>query len=160
MKKFTNKKYTKELGDLNARIEMTLATGNALLFTCPKEMVEQHNITYILGYIMSACGKKNVAETCEEAGQRMLDLATYYISGDYIVRAISTSMLTIGGEKFRCLNIVMTTDEDDPEYLGQWTLDDENGAFGYVANLDAPDLSELGYMFYEKRPNGTYHRIA
>lgn len=156
--KFTSRPRTKELNELDARIRAALMTGNALLFECPKEMVEHQNIDYILGYIMSACGKKGPLETCEEAGKRMMEMATHYISGEYIVRAISTSML--GGE-FRCINIVMTTDEDDdPEYLGQWHLDDENGAFGYVANLDAPDLSELGYMFFEKRKNGNYHRIA
>jgi len=144
-------KYTSEQNMLNAQVEYALMTGDALVFTCPRELVEQQNIAYILGYMMAVIRPDEVTDYIS-AGDKILEAATRHISGAYVIRAISAS--TIGGTD-KVINIVMTTEEDDVE---NWKLDNPD-VFGYVYNVTSPQDSELGYMVFEKRINGAYHRI-
>jgi hypothetical protein len=39
------------------------------------------------------------------------------------------------------------------------SLTDEDGVLAYVYNMDAPDCSELGYVFFENK-NGKIHRVG
>lgn len=39
-------------------------------------------------------------------------------------------------------------------------LDTEDGVFAYVCNVSCPYDSEFGYVFFEKRNDGKYHRIG
>lgn len=39
-------------------------------------------------------------------------------------------------------------------------LDDSDGIFAYVCNVSAPYDSSFGYVFFEKREDGKYHRIG
>lgn len=72
------------------------------------------------------------------------------------IQGFSTSLMM---GQFRAINVVFATQRGT-----EVKLTNANGnykdIFAYVYNVDAPDLSELGYIYFEQRKNGTYHRIA
>ena len=53
-----------------------------------------------------------------------------------------------------CLNIIFKDIKNT-----EFHLNDADGVLTYVHNYDGPDMSELGYCFFEKQGN-TYHRIG
>jgi len=67
--------------------------------------------------------------------------------------------------KYMVVNTVMdwvqiTYVIEDEEYPVPENLDTYDGVFGYVYNVSDPELSELGYVFFGRKPNGTYKRIG
>ena len=88
-------------------------------------------------------------------GAEVLALATQYDRKAQI-QGFSVSTLM---QQFRVLNIVFKSKSGKDV-----KLTNANGnykdVFAYVYNMDAPDLSELGSIYFEQRKNGTYHRTA
>ena len=116
-------------------------------------------------WLVSATGQF-VNTTTEENTEEVLN----YMLGDFHVTArqvleqarrfnpgakvagLSTTLL-LG--QFRCINIVFTN------LFGKCPeLTRPNGVLAYVYNADAPDLSELGIIYYEKEEDGSFLRIA
>ena len=56
--------------------------------------------------------------------------------------------------------IVITFLVDDGEEPYPDDLATEDGVLCYVYNVNAPDLSELGYCFFAKKSDNYYHRIG
>ena len=60
---------------------------------------------------------------------------------------------------FRVVNIVFATEKG-----ADTKLTNKNGSpkdvLAYVYNLDAPELSELGYIFFKQYPDGTIRRYT
>lgn len=122
-------------------IEKNMMDGSVYFFANQEEVPE------VLEYMLKACNSK-------VTGAEVLRLATKYTKQK--IDSVSASRLM---GQFRVLNIVFKSKS------GSGTkLVNKNGnykdVFAYVYNVDAPDLSELGYIYFEQRKNGTYHRIA
>ena len=95
---------------------------------------------------LGMCSKLTADEVLRKAGQYTKNR----------IQGFCTSVLM---GQFRVINIVFAAQKGT-----EVKLTNKNGnvkdVFAYVYNVDAPDLSELGYIFFEQRKNGTYHRIA
>ena len=125
-------------GRLNARLELAMMTGNVVLLNNEKD------IKYALDYILSAIGSDKTGEDIYDAALRYSDKDETRIAG------ISTSM--VYGDP--CINVILC---DKNEEL---CLDRESGILCYVFNSQSDICSELGFCFFEKRDNDTYHRIS
>lgn len=122
-------------------IEKNMMDGSVYFFANQEEVPE------VLEYMLKASNSK-------VTGAEVLRLATRYTKQE--IDSVSAS--TMMGE-FRVLNIVFKSKSGK-----NVKLTNANGnykdVFAYVYNMDAPDCSELGYIYFEQRENGTYHRIA
>lgn len=70
---------------------------------------------------------------------------------------------TIGGMRMIAMTLESYPSEDDEEEEVEEFPEDlttDMGVFSYVMNLDEPMFSELGYTFYEKHKDDTYHRVG
>lgn len=126
-------------GELNAKAELALM-GRVV------QILDRDNMEYVLDYI---------ADTLKFHTQLAVDIynkATRYTDPKETV-PVGLSCSTLLGGEFRVVNIIF---KDKGKSL---KLDDPDGVLCYVHNFDAPDLSELGYCFFE-RQGSTYHRIG
>ena len=60
---------------------------------------------------------------------------------------------------FRVVNIVFATEKGADTKLTNKSGSPKD-VLAYVYNLDAPELSELGHIYFKQYPDGTYRRIA
>lgn len=63
-----------------------------------------------------------------------------------------------------CINVIMdmimiTFVLEDKDLEEEFELDSDYGVFSYVYNASHPDLSELGYTFFQYRMN-RFHRVG
>lgn len=96
-----------------------------------------------------------------ESGTEVIDNRVNQF-GHNIVRHMVVNTLM---DEFQCITYCLQSDpepDEDEEESEQYPddLTTHDGVFSYVYNVSAPDLSELGYTFYEKRVDNTYHRIG
>lgn len=72
------------------------------------------------------------------------------------VKYITTNKMSIMSDEFFCITYLIDDEEEPfPEDLAT-----QDGVLCYVYNLTAPELSEFGYCFFEKKNDTYYHRIA
>jgi len=90
---------------------------------------------YIAGYIAKTLNHK-------VSGLEIFNEATHYTKGAKI-QYVNVSTL----EDMVLLALPMITDEDEDEF----DITSEYGVFSYVYNFDAPQCSELGYVFFTKK---------
>lgn len=125
-------------GDLNAMSEL------ALMGVCVSVSGEE-NLAYCLDYI------SKVLNTDYMTGKQILDEAQRYTDKSEttpVGLCISTIM-----QEMICVAIIF---KDNGVPL---RLDDPDGVLCHVHNFTAPDCSELGYCFFERRGQ-FYHRIG
>lgn len=119
-------------------------------FTVAVESKE--HLTHLVGYVLhTLSGQYHYVE--EEKTKEVVENATnkYYSSKDKSVYWFTCNATMFG----TCLTFVRDK--------GALTLKSgkmkSSGSLAWVENLDAPDCSELGYVFFENR-NGKVRRIA
>ena len=129
-----------------ARMEVAMMYGNYI-----QVPDSDNNKAYASDMIQYALDTAGITDT---TGIRVIEQATKYTKQK--IAGMSFSMIM---REFRVINIVFCTMSGKQPKL---TLKDgtypNDGTFAYVYNMDAPDLSELGTIFYEMR-NGLQHRI-
>lgn len=101
---------------------------------------------FIVDYILNTLGMLTENENGTTVYQRAMEFCD---EGTTVV-GISTSV--IAGVD-RCINLIL---EPKGETVN---IEDTEGCFCYVYNIDCPWCSELGYAFFEKKLS-SYHRIA
>ena len=126
-------------GELNAKAELALM-GRVV------QILDRENMEYVLDYIAK------VLNCTEMTGAEIYAEATKYTDPKE-TEPVGLSCSTLFGGEMRVVNIIF---KDKGKSL---KLDDPDGVLCYVHNFDAPDLSELGYCFFE-RQGSTYHRIG
>ena len=126
-------------GDLNAKSELALM-GRVV------QILDRENMKYVLDYIAK------VLNCTEMTGKEIYDEATKYTDPKE-TEPVGLSTSTLFGGEMRVVNIVF---KDRGKSL---KLDDPDGVLCHVHNFDAPDCSELGYCFFERR-GSSYHRIG
>lgn len=113
---------------------------------------EEH-LTYLVRYVLNTL-KGEYTYDLEEKTKEVVENATRkYNSGkDKSVHWFTTNSTMFG----TCLTFVRDK--------GALTLKNgkmkSSGSLAWVENLDAPDCSELGYVFFEKNASGQTRRIA
>lgn len=125
-------------GELNAKSEVALM-GRPVQVTDPEEL------KYCFGYIAKVMNS-------DESGEEIYNLAVRYLDLDE-TKPIGFCCNTLLGY-MKVITIIMKDVK-----AKHFSLTDEDGVLCYVYNFDAPDCSELGYCFFEKK-NGTFRRIA
>lgn len=126
-------------GELNAKAEVALM-GRVV------QVLDRENMEYVIDYI---------ADTLKfhtQLGEDIYNKATQYSNLEETF-PVGISCSTLFGGEFKVINIIF---KDKGKSL---KLDDPDGVLCYVYNFDAPDLSELGYCFFERNGNA-YHRIG
>lgn len=113
------------------------------------EVSDDTELRNIINYIAQVV---NDNEECP-AEEILTEAFQYTNTKKYRVSHISVN--TLLGDMVVLTLILSTTTRKTPV-----KLDSFSGVFSYCYNFTAPFCSELGYTFYEKRPNGTYHRIG
>lgn len=110
----------------------------------------EYEVRFITKYILKALQK-------DEA----LSLDIYK---DHIHRYNNTIKVTNVGTcrvyNMPCIVYCLETQDDEPK---PFETDYGSGypcSFCYVFNIGAPDLSEFGDCFFEKRADGHYHRVS
>lgn len=93
------------------------------------------------GQIDESEGAAGVLEKAFEhcAGSRITHIGCSKIFGEYYV-----------------LNLVLVTPEDETIV----EIDDKDGVFAFCYNMTDPFLSELGYMCFERKKDGSIARIS
>ena len=129
-------------GELNAKAELALM-GRVV------QILDRENMEYVLDYIAK------VLNCTEMTGAKIYDEATKYTDPKE-TEPVGLSCSTLFGGEMRVVNIIF---KDKGKSL---KLDDPDGVLCHVHNFDAPDCSELGYCFFERRgkTSSQYHRIA
>lgn len=122
-----------------AKAEVILM-GHAL----PVENNEE--VKFITAYILSVI-KGVDDDTAETEAEEVFNLVNKYNSENTPITHISVNTTPFGKM------ITFVRDEE------MQVLETPEGVLAYVYNVDYPDCSELGYVFFEKRA-GTYRRIA
>lgn len=125
----------------NAKAEMAMMSGRFTPFSSIEEA------KHILGYIKTAIYCDGKYNKVEERGEEMYNDALKYSKGSKIT---GITVNTIMGMKMICC-IVKSKSAKKAEPTTSM-----NGQLCYVINLDAPDCSELGYSFFQKRDNELY----
>ena len=126
-------------GELNAKSELALM-GLVV------QILDKENMEYALDYIAK------VLKCTEMTGAEIYAEATEYTDPKK-TEPVGLSTSTLFGGEFRVVNIIF---KDKDKTL---KLDDPDGVLCHVHNFDAPDCSELGYCFFERR-GSSYHRIG
>lgn len=126
-------------GDLKAKAEVALM-GRVV------QVLDRENMEYVIDYIA------DVLKCPTHLGEDIYKKATRYTDLKKTV-PVGISCSTLFRGEMRVINIVF---KDKGKSL---KLDDPDGVLCYVYNFDAPDLSELGYCFFERNGNA-YHRIG
>ena len=133
----TTEIYSK--GELNAKAEVAM-------MGCVTPIRDKDNIIYMLDYIA-----KVLDPDMYMTGEQIYNKAVEFINLDETM-IVGISCCRLMG--MPCVNVIFKDIKDT-----KYKLDDRDGVLTYVYNFEGPDLSELGYCFFEKRGN-TYHRIA
>lgn len=130
----------------NDKTRTWCAKAEAILMgmTLPVEEEELNNIT---AYILSVIKGVDFDDTVKAEATTVLFNAYKYNSENTPISHISVSTTPFGRM------ITFVRDEE------MQVLETPEGVLAYVYNVDYPDCSELGYVFFEKRA-GTYRRIA
>lgn len=112
---------------------------------------EEH-LTYLVKYVLNTL-KGEYHYDLEEKTEEIVENATRkYNSGkDKSIKWFTTNSTMFGV----CLTFV----RDKGELTLKSGKMKASGSLAWVENLDAPDCSELGYVFFENK-NGKIHRIA
>ncbi len=134
----TTEIYSK--GELNAKAEVALMG----LVTPVRD---KDNIIYMLDYISKVIENNEPYMTGEQIYEKaveFVDLKETMIIGLSVCRIMGMP----------CVNVIFKDIEDT-----KFKLDNSEGVLTYVHNYDGPDMSELGYCFFEKKGNA-YHRIG
>lgn len=126
-------------GELNAKSELALM-GLVV------QILDRENMEYVLDYIAKTI------KCTEMTGKEIYDEATKYTDPKE-TEPVGLSTSTLFGGEMRVINIVF---KDRGKSL---KLDDPDGVLCHVHNFDAPDCSELGYCFFERK-GSSYHRIG
>lgn len=112
--------------------------------TLPVESIEE--VKFITTYILSVINGVD-DDTAKTEAEEVFNLVNKYNSENTPISHISVSTTPFGRM------ITFVRDEE------MQVLETPEGVLAYVYNVDYPDCSELGYVFFEKRA-GTYRRIA
>lgn len=118
---------------------------------CVAVQSEEH-LTHMTGYILHTLSGQYYYDE-EEKTKEVVENATrkYNSDKDKSIKYITCNSTMFG----TCITFVRSK--------GELTLKSgkmkNSGSLAWVENLDAPDCSELGYVFFEKR-NGKVCRIA
>ncbi len=134
----TTEIYSK--GELKAKAEVALMG----LVTPVRD---KDNIIYMLDYISKVIENNEPYMTGEQIYEKaveFVDLKETMIVGLSVCRIMGMP----------CVNVIFKDIEDT-----KFKLDDSYGVLTYVHNYDGPDMSELGYCYFEKKGNA-YHRIG
>lgn len=102
---------------------------------------------FITAYILCVLGNEEDDAALKAKAKEVYDLVYKYNSENTLVTHISVNTTPFG----RMITFVR---DDEME-----SLETPDGVLAYVYNVDYPECSELGYVFFEKRA-GTYHRVA
>lgn len=137
----TTEIYSK--GELNAKAEVALMG----LVTPVRD---KDNIIYMLDYISKVIENNKPYMTGEQIYEKaveFVDLKETMIVGISVCRIMGMP----------CANIIFKDVKDT-----KFKLDDTDGVLTYVHNYDGPDMSELGYCYFEKneKKGNAYHRIG
>lgn len=138
----TTEIYSK--GELKAKAEVALMTG----YVTP--IRDKDNIIFMLDYIANVIDEGHKYMTGEEIyneAVKYVDLKKTMIIGLSVCRILGGTM--------PCVNVIFKDIKD-----AKFHLDDEYGVLTHVHNFAGPDLSELGYCFFEKVGKNNYHRIS
>lgn len=123
------------------------AEAAAMGFVVPIES-EEH-VKHVLAYILRIIHLDKKDYDAKSAAEEVFNDAHEFCETP--ISHISINRWAIGGDKMTMITLV----EDDQ----MQSLTDEDGVLAYVYNVSAPDLSELGYVFF-KKDNGRIHRIG
>lgn len=134
----TTEIYSK--GELNAKAEVAL-----MGLVTP--IRDKDNIIYMLDYIAKVIEGNSKYMT----GEDIYNEAVKYVDLNETM-IVGLSCCTLMG--MPCVNVIFKDIKDT-----KFKLDNEDGVLTHVHNFDGPDLSELGYCYFEKR-GSAYHRIA
>lgn len=134
----TTEIYSK--GELNAKAEVALMG----LVTPVRD---KDNIIYMLDYISKVIENNEPYMT----GEQIYDKAVEFVDLKETM-IVGLSVCRIMG--MPCVNVIFKDIKDT-----KFKLDDSDGVLTYVHNYDGPDMSELGYCYFEKKGNA-YHRIG
>lgn len=134
----TTEIYTK--GELSAKAEVAM-----MGLVTP--IRDKDNIIYMLDYIAKVLDPDQYM-----TGEQIYEKAVEFINPEETM-IVGLSCCRLMG--MPCVNVIFKDIKDT-----KYKLDDEDGVLTYVHNFEGPDLSELGYCFFEKTPQGAYHRIA
>lgn len=126
-------------GELNAKAEIALMGITV-------QVLDRENMEYVLDYIAK------VLNCTEMTGEEIYDEAVQYVDLEETV-PVGLSCSTLFGGEFRVVNIIF---KDKGKAL---RMTDPDGVLCHVHNFDAPDCSELGYAFFERK-GSSYHRIG
>lgn len=127
--------------------------------------IDRQNIADLVysGNAMHVCTAEHVKDQFDRAYKRfcaenhgtftdidILGLATRYVSNKKELKYhfISYNTLRLGYELMPCFTIVMTTTKKE---FKDFKIDSPDGVFSYVYNFAGPDLSELGYTYFERK---------
>lgn len=116
-------------------------------FTIPIQ--SKDHLKHMLNYMKSPCQFVYKADEVVEASQK-------YVKNKEQLQYRHLNICRIKGVG-TLLGIVMTTEEDQST---DYNLLSEDGVFGYVYNVDYPECSELGYMYFGKKDGGRIGRIG
>lgn len=116
---------------------------------CTVEVKNKENLVLMVNYII----KELKGEPYPEPSG--ISLLKPVLKEDYEVKYLSCT--TVQG--MRCINLCLET-EDLPKPFEEDYGSGYPCSFCYVLNLDAPEFSEFGDCFFEKKSDGYYHRIS
>lgn len=131
---------------MTASIETAMEKGNLVNVMSNEEAIEKFD------YILRTCGS-------DDSGADVFRQATHFLKNPQ-VQAFSVSNLDMGYlQRFRVLNIVFkSTSGKNVKIIN--ANGNVRDVFAYVYNIDAPDLSELGSIYFERRADGEFYRYA
>ena len=126
---------------------MLAAKAEAILMGLMQPITDNGEAEVIIDYILG------VIEIEDTTGAEIMKLALRYVKNGADVRFIHVGRIS----GFRMMTLVL---QDKKSKAKTVNLLSNNGVFSYVYNFDAPDLSELGYTFFQKDYNGKIHRMG
>ena len=119
------------------------AKAEAVLMGMTQHVESMGEAEILVGHILSTF--KATGLQSRPTAQEVLKSALQY-SPDKTIAYIGTSVLM---EQFRVINLVLKG-----KTAKTCRVTSQDGALAYCYNLDAPDLSELGYMWFKQTPRG------
>ena len=128
------------------------ADAEATMMGFTVSIENEEHLTHLVKYVLTTL-KDEYAYDLEEKTKEVVESATRkYNSGkDKSIKWFTCNSTAFGV----CLTFV----RDKSALTLKSGKMNPNGVLAWVENLDAPDCSELGYVFFENR-NGKVHRIA
>jgi hypothetical protein len=111
-------------------------------FTVPVQ--SKDHLKHLVWYTIKTCMPSGEIDALTEAAMEGSD--------KYNSTQAKVSHFSVNSTQFGVL-LTMVRDSEMTD------LCDEDGVLAYVFNMDAPDCSELGYVFFENK-NGKIHRVG